>query len=108
MITKNSMCFSIMYNVRHTSCVYIFRRKGSRRSVYKEPERYHDYDKASLYTSNNTPRQPILYDTASRYNTGPRMLMYRDPSPSPYYGQHGMQQLPEITYDNRGFEGEFD
>lgn len=34
--------------------------------------------------------------------------MYRDPSPSPYYGQHGMQQLPEITYDNRGFEGEFD
>ena len=90
--------------------IYIFRRKGSssRRSVYKEPERYHDYDKASLYTSNNTPRQPILYDTASRYNTGPRMLMYRDPSPSPYYGQHGMQQLPEITYDNRGFEGELD
>ncbi|XP_071129049.1 uncharacterized protein [Mytilus edulis] len=86
-------------------CCSLVARKGSRRSVYKEPERYHDYDKASLYTSNNTPRQPILYDTASRYNTGPRMLMYRDPSPSPYYGQHGMQQLPEITYDNRGFEG---
>lgn len=49
------------------------------------------------------PPQAILYDNYG--GTTPRMLQYRDPSPGSYGYSRGLQQLPEITFDNQAYNG---